>query len=278
MIEPMALRTLAALGSVLILGLAACGGSDDDDDGGDYTLDNVCDKTVPRICSMRESCCTTSGIGYDQAGCEAEARADCESNVALVEVGDASFDGSKVDPCLDGLAPALEACRVGYPDTLKYLSALHACRLAFQGTKDEGAACTRDAECKASADQNTIVGCEPAALGGAMRCKHSRVVGEGASCDFDADAPHLCAEGLYCDLTGTSGTCKTSTALGATCNPLSNECGAGNFCQASSQTCVDALPEGEACGVNPFQCKSLSCTGGTCAAIEPLVNAEECGV
>jgi hypothetical protein len=269
------LRLLLAL-SLSSSGAAAiaCSGSSDDSGGGGthYTLDNVCEEIAPKICALQQGCCTSSGIGFDEPGCKTYQLDECNPNVAEVKAGTMTFDASQVDPCLAGIKPLFEACRVAYPDLLQYFSALRACEHVFVGQNDEGALCDRDAQCKPSEDPKTLVGCE----GG--RCKWSRVVGSGATCDFDDLAPHLCDAGLYCDIAtgGTSGTCKTATALGQACDPVSLECGIGAFCQASTQTCVEASNEGDSC-VSPFQCKSLQCTAGSCEAVAPPVEADDCG-
>ena len=263
----------ALLGLVAALpgfGLFGCG-SDDEDDGRTYTLDEVCAETVPVICKKRESCCTASGVGFDQAGCEAHEMAECMQNVSDVEAGLMEFDGSKVDACIDAFDAFLAQCRVPLADLVRNLQSLRPCAGVWTGQKDIGAACTRGAECKPSADANTFTNCSDQG-----RCQRVTIVGNGDGCNLTGDDVRICADGLYCDtqLVGNA-TCKQAVAVGQSCDPLQQDCSLGAYCAIGSQSCDAAHGAGEDCVVFS-QCESLSCTGGQCDPAEPIVGGQEC--
>lgn len=258
----------------LSLLVAACGSNDSDDGGGGtYSLESVCEDIAPKICNLRKSCCTSSGIGYDEAGCLAEFKADCQQDVAAAKAGTETFDGTKVDACLAAFEPILTACRISMADLEDYIPAVKSCTV-FVGQKDLGAACTRDNECKPSADPDTFVSCNDQG-----KCAEVRYVGEGAACSFEDGNSAICKDGLYCAFTSLNppeGTCKKATSKGATCTVISGECGFGYICDPGSKTCVDAKGEGQSCTTG-LECSSLNCAGGSCAAPDPVVDAAECG-
>jgi hypothetical protein len=80
-------------------------------------------------------------------------------------------------------------------------------------------------------------------------------------------------DGLYCDESGTSPTCKHLVALGASC-VTDDDCGSGNWCDTA--TCRRGNTVGQACGAscspelecntnglceNPSFANGVSCTG-----------------
>lgn len=260
----------AVLPVAAVLAVPACGG-DDDDGEKTYTLDEVCAETVPTICQRRESCCNASGVGFEQAGCEAREMASCQQNVDDVNAGVMEFDGSKVDACIDAFDALLADCRIPLPELLTRLEQVRVCSQVWKGQKGLGAACSRSAECTPSADPSTFTSCSDQG-----RCQRLTLVGSGAGCSLEGDDLRICEPGLYCDvqLAGVA-TCKPAVAVGQSCDPLAQDCGLGNYCEASSQSCVKARPVGEDC-LLALQCESLSCTGGQCDPVEPVVDGADC--
>jgi hypothetical protein len=255
--------------SGFVLVASACGSSDDSS-GDNYTLDNVCDLLPPKICAAEQGCCSSSGIGFDQTGCEDYQKSECQKNVADAKAGTMTFNAGSIDSCLSQIKTVFDACRIPPFELEQYLGALGTCANVFVGQKDIGAACDRDAECKPGGPDE-FVNCSETT----KKCARATWVGSGAACGFDPNALALCKSGLYCD--PTSSTCKTSVPKGQTCTPAAGECGLGLYCELASQTCVDAKAEGEAC-VSAFECRSIGCTALKCDPVDPVVHADGCGM
>lgn len=296
----------APLGMTLALamGLAGCGGSESplgvgpSDAGVDatstgpvpdgvYTLDNVCETTAPKVCELRKACCEKSS-GFDEATCLRRAKADCEQNVAEVKAGQATFNGARIDACLNSLKPIVDKCFWVVDDFTEAARAFKNCRI-FAGQVGEGAACTRDDQCKLNDTADAFVSCN------ASKCKTTHILPAGAACEIKDDLDALCAAGLYCDVTPAGpapwiGVCKTALSLGAPCQRVRTlECGLGNYCDEVTKKCVAGGPGGATCE-NDLQCATVSClkvgdgglpadggTGGTCKAQKPAVKPAECG-
>jgi hypothetical protein len=264
-----------ALSGCLFLG---CGGSSDTPSGssgsGAYTLDNVCDQIAPKLCDLRKPCCTASGTGFDQTGCEANMKSQCALDVAAAKAGDETFDASQIDACLAKLPDIFAKCTLTATDLQTIPIELRICN-SFVGKKGEGAACTRNSECAQSADANTFVSCSDQT----KTCTKLTIAKLGDGCD--AAKGTLCDVGLYCNAPAlaTAGTCKTATSAGQSCarpaigNP---ECGIGSYCDATSTTCMAGKAAREACTL-PGQCASAKCDNGTCSVGTPFVKAAECG-
>lgn len=246
---------------------------------GGYTLENVCQKTQPQGCAWAKDCCTKSGFGYDQAGCEKNALGDCEKNVAEVKAGKMTFDPSKIDTCLAAYKQLLTQCTVGINEFYLALDQLEACGEAFRGTLQTGASCSRDAECAPSTDPNTFVGCDE----DTKKCTSSKRLQLGANCAIGDGVEDFCAAGLYCDATWASappfpGICKTATAEGKKCNgfkPYNLECGAGFYCNKTTSLCTSAKSGGASC-TETIECQSYECDLGKCAALQPVVDQASC--
>lgn len=287
---------------VAVLGLAAapaCSGSEsplgpsaDDGGAGDatndaatnpsaYTLDNVCDRTGPKICAIRKSCCEKNG-GYDEARCIAYSKTECEKDVAEARAGTMTFDPSIIDGCLAKLTPVIDRCTLTPDDFSFAAEALKDCRV-FAGKLGQGLACTRDNQCAPSTTSDAFTSCDKTT----KTCKTVRILAAGAVCSYEDGFDGICGKGLYCDIdlkapAPSKGVCRTALALGAECNnqtkPL--ECGLGNYCDGTNH-CVVGKPGNATCSDN-LECAALSCaTGdagaGTCKATNPVIDAAECG-
>jgi hypothetical protein len=249
-----------------------------------YTLDTVCAQVTPKICAGRKSCCTTEGA-FDEAKCEAFELMKCQANVAEVKAGTMTFDGSHIDECLTKIQPLLDGCVATIPIIEKAVTDLKLCNTIFQGKKMAGDACTEDAQCAQPTAAGSSAGCDAKT----NQCSTTTFADLGAACAFGAPANTFCKSGLYCDADFTKnpvvGTCKTATALGATCDKTKVndlECGLGFYCEGTSSACVKAKDGGAAC-TGAIECQSLACTipmgakAGTCAPLDPLVKSKECG-
>jgi hypothetical protein len=246
-----------------------------------YTLDNVCDLLPTEVCARREACCTQSGTGFDQAGCEARERTDCEANVAEVNGGTMGFDPGKIDPCLDGMQPYLDLCALTFADRLAMFADLRICQEIWVGEVPPDGACERDAQCALPPDAEDLVGCDEAT----GRCTLIDVLLLGDDCQIGQGAARsFCAAGLYCDaqLSGQppfDGTCQTATALDAPCDAMSQppslECGLGFLCDPGTGTCQEAGAPGDPC-TRPFECQSLQCQGQQCGELAVIVDAQAC--
>jgi hypothetical protein len=254
-------------------------GSSSGGNGGPYTLDDVCDRTAPKICELRKPCCEKS-FGYDQAKCLESTKADCAKDVADVRAGRMTFHPELIDTCIVKYKPLLDACFETI-DLLFQAFAVAECRI-FQGQLEEGAECERDSQCK-SGPAGSFVDCNDER----RACTYSRLFKEGEQCRYGDNSGGFCAKGLYCDapLGGSvPGTCKKATPIGSSCDTLkliSTECGLGAYCDKSTGKCAAAKDEGASCDT-AFECQSIQCEssgsggGRKCQPAEPIVSSSEC--
>jgi len=272
---------VACAGAVL---LSACSGSSSSiADGADsgpssalYTLDDVCERTAPKICELRKSCCDKTG-GFAQAGCVAHAKAECAKDVADARGGRATFRPEKIDPCLAKFAPLFESCFETFDLILRATEQLRGCQ-TFEGQLAEGATCERDSQCKPSSAADELTGCPKDKL----KCTTTKFLAEGAACSLDSGTSAFCGSGLYCDATGAK-TCKKSTLGGSTCNAKASpslECGLGSYCDPATALCANGKGGGAICK-DLIECASLKCESGagsgkTCVAPKAIVSTEEC--
>ncbi|HRI71504.1 MAG TPA: hypothetical protein PK156_45030 [Polyangium sp.] len=240
-----------------------------------YTLDNVCEKTAPLNCAVRESCCTQATSGYAEAGCITEFTADCAKNVADVNAGIMTFDGDSIDACLAALQPYSDKCFLEIGDLLKLPVDLAPCSQIFVGQLKEGDTCERTTQCQSSLSDREIVQCDDTT----KKCTTTRFLPVNSSCKLGQTVTEFCDEGLYCDfnILTMKGTCKTATPPGSPCTPgaLSFECGLGYTCDSTSKVCVEAHNEGEACST-PLDCKSAKCSSNLCAKADPMFSKMQC--
>jgi hypothetical protein len=276
--------TMLALGAGLSFAAASCGSSDSGGGAGGgssgptYTLDDVCAQIVPKICTMRQPCCTSSGIGYDDAACQANEMSKCQANVAEVNAGTMTFDPTNIDACLSGIQPWVDKCTLSFTDYESVFGALKLCRSVFAGSVAEGGACDRDDQCKMPSDPNASTSCSNGT------CTTTTLLAEGAACSYASGTTSICGGGTYCDADFTkqppTGTCKKPTALGASCDKTKMfdlECGVGNYCDSTSGTCTAGKGAGTSCTQQTaLQCSTWQCDNGQCAKANPIVNDTDC--
>ncbi|MCC6214932.1 MAG: hypothetical protein IT376_08695 [Polyangiaceae bacterium] len=251
-----------------------CGGASSDGGGGGYTLETLCDSLPETLCALRRGCCEATH-GYDEAGCVARERTECEGTVAKAQAGDYTFDASKIDPCLAALGPYVAKCRPSLAEALAVIPQSRVCQFIFVGTRDEGEGCVQNEDCAPAVGDDASTYCDE----DTRRCTTFRVLREGDACSLAAGASGLCAAGLYCDLAAgaAGGTCERALAIGAACSgPASLQCGLGQYC--ASGVCAAAKPAGGDCSQPPeaLACASIECTAGQCAERDPVVDPDEC--
>lgn len=245
-----------------------------------YTLDNVCARTADLLCDIRNPCCE-SGPGFNRPACYVHAKADCDLDVADVHAGLMTFHADRIETCIPVFQEIFGAsCELTTRVLEKYGRALGACQV-FEGKLPLGATCERGSQCQAATDKVGLVGCDDTT----KKCTLTKIVGSGQPCSLAPPNMALCEEGLYCDadFATFTGSCKPKTALNSKCDkskqPLSLECGLGNYCSTSSSLCTLGKPGGAACE-NDLECQSLKCTDATaertCAAPKLLVKESEC--
>lgn len=252
-------------------------------DGGDasvpYTLDDVCERTSPVLCSLRKPCCAAE---YDETGCIARQNLVCQKDVAAVRGGAETFHPELIDACLPKYREVLANCTFSWELLQRYGSDLGACQ-AFQGKKPVGETCDRSSECLPGTRAGDLTTCDDKT----KKCKVLSFLVEGEPCTLGDGATGVCASGLYCDVDfsapGLKGFCKKSTSLAVACDktkePFNLECGLGHYCDKTSGKCVVGKPSGAACTGPNLECESLTCSAGdagTCLPLEPLGKPEEC--
>lgn len=240
-----------------------------------YTLANVCEKTAPLNCTVREGCCTMATSGYVESGCLTDVQTECEKNVADVNAGIMTFDGDSIDTCLAALEPFADKCFLEIADLFKLPNDLASCTQIFAGQLKPGDTCDRTAQCASSLSDREIVQCDDST----KKCTSTKFLPEGSACKISQTATEFCDQGLYCDfeLLTMKGTCKVSTPPGSACSPgtLSFECGLGYKCDSMTKVCVEAGDEGAACQT-PLDCKSAKCSSNLCAKADPMFNKMQC--
>jgi hypothetical protein len=277
--KPLTLKhffTLPLVSTCLGLVIMACGPADTKnnpppDEG--YTLENVCVKTAPLNCDVREVCCAKAPSMYNEAGCMTDFTSECDKNVADVKAGIMTFDSESIDTCFAAMQPFAEKCFLEISDLLKLPTDLLSCTKIFMGQLKEGDACDRTAQCASSISDKEIVQCDDTD----KKCVTTRFLPSGAMCN--PLSRNFCDQGLYCDfdILTQKGTCKTATAVGMPCTPgtLSFECGIGYTCDAMAKVCTEANDVGEPC-TTALDCKSAGCAGGVCEQAEPMFNKMQC--
>lgn len=238
-----------------------------------YTLENVCSKIAAPTCAMRKSCCDQAS-GYDEAGCIAEATAECEANVADVKAGIMTFDGEFIDACIAATQPYSDKCFLTVNDLYGIPADLEPCTHVFAGQLAESAACERTEQCKSSVADREFTRCNTST----KKCTTYTFLAKDAACTISPAATKLCDEGLYCKALILDGKCAPTTPLGSTCTPkqpFTLECGLGNACDSATTTCVEGKKDGEACSL-PVDCQSVTCTNSVCVKPDPLFSKMQC--
>ncbi len=289
--------SVVAVGFVLVA--VACGGSsssveaansapdggtsDGGPDGGStstYTLDDVCEKTAPKTCALRKPCCEKTSA-YDDAGCLANAKAECAKDVADARAGKATFHPERIDGCFAKLAPFFDTCSVTFDVLASVAKVLADCRI-FEGSVGIGSACTRDGECAPISGAGF-----PSCSDTTKTCNGVFFLSAGAACSFAEPMTGFCDDGLFCDANlaakPPAGTCGQATPVGKPCDAakvVDLQCGLGNYCEKSTGLCAKGKGANAPCELD-FECASFKCIAGVagkrCAPPDDLVKPAECG-
>jgi hypothetical protein len=240
-----------------------------------YTLENVCEKTGAPTCAMRQSCCMQTATGYDEAGCMADVKAQCELNVADVNAGIMTFDGEAIDACITASQPYSDKCFLEIADLFNVPKDLEPCSRIFEGQLKEGDTCERTAQCQSSLSDREVVQCDDAT----KKCVTTKFLPLDSPCKLGPAVRDFCDQGLYCDfeILTMKGTCKTATAPGAACTPgqFSFECGLGYICDSATMVCIEARAEGGMC-TTALDCKTAKCESSLCVKADPIFDQMEC--
>jgi hypothetical protein len=251
--------------------------SDDSTSGGSttnsssYTIDNVCETAIPKLCALRQSCCEKT-LGFDQAKCETFEKANCEKNIAKAKAGTISFHPENIDTCFAQLSDQMKICTPTIEQNLETLTKNKACSTIFVGTKQTGEACDSSEQCQQPSDPASFAGCDSKT----KTCQATvAVIAEGQACDVSAGK--LCQVGWHCD---TTKVCKKDLAPGATCDPKLNtslECGYSFYCDTTTTKCVARKATDETCA-SSLECRSFACDAvkKTCGPLEPSPTIQEC--
>jgi hypothetical protein len=273
---------------LLVLAIAACG---NDDSGGPATVHNIGSQIESAYCNMLVRC----GLVDDAALCRSlnlDLNVD-PSLVAAVDAGKVTFDATKAQACLAGIASwscdrtVVFANRWTPPE----------CSEIFGGTVADGGACGLSRECVSNVC--TVPACPmgccqgtcatgtpsppPGRVGDACpngQCYASYCDPTSMKCVALLPAGATCTTTSQCDMGLTcAGTCVSDgAALGGPCTPNSTTACAniGDTCSTTTSTCVAVGLSGDPCQIATDCSTIYTCNAGHCA-LKPRVG-ETCSV
>lgn len=267
-------------------GAATTGGSAgaDADAGSDADASDalgLCDSYAREVCQANQTCCTQTGIGFSESGCESVARSVCETMQAKAAAGQIVIDQSQFQKCIDAFKA--QPCEFSAVHAFLASVEIKACLLRFQPTAQTGDAgrlgdkCDAETPCLQESNPDVAVSC---VQGTCVRIE--RLV-NGAPCPVKLriDATHykVCPEGYFCEPLGdaASSTCQKAGSLGQSC------AGPGTCAdpyRCVSFKCENGLSPGSAC-LSADVCASKLCVpgadGGTvCGPFSSLESATAC--
>ena len=231
------MKPLALAVSAFALFAVGCSGSIDQKD--------FCQEYSKALCETSVKCCTSQSL--DEASCETGWKSFCDRGILpAIEAKKTEYDPSAAADCVNDVRDQQNECKAPSDDEVTA-----SCKKALKGTIPEGGDCTEfilscaeGLTCRLHISNDTTTGTcvKPVAEGG--DCSN-------ASCD----------DGLFC---ASDDTCKKAAAIGEACSGAV-QCVRGAYCTQDSNTCAAQKDEGASCG-SAFECKSFSCTNGTCTA------------
>jgi len=221
------------------------------------TEERTCKRLIDAYCSpATQDCCSELTIPWAEAACREAARSYCTSLIDQVTLGRATYDDTQLEACAKSWETPSTTCRSEF---IPYLQNAVACAHLFNGVREPGSECTASFQCKAP--PGGVAHCDQTA----KRCRASSISPEGGACNFTGSNVRFCADGFYCDLTGSVAACKKELAEGA-------ECSVANYIACGySRTCVDGkcgagLDVDSMCTENA-QCASWTCRDGKCTSL-----------
>lgn len=230
---------------------------------------DTCAAFVGAVCNdSTKACCEKVGLGWGGDACKTGLDYFCNALVGQVAVGKATYDASKLEACSKGWKDNLAGCQVSWRASGKNLLP---CDQLFNGLKAPGETCDPNGVKECHAEPGFGAYCDQTA----KKCRTYAFVGAGQPCNFVGSTLRYCDDGLYCDMTTGTSTCKTAKAPGAACDgPDDLSCGYEYVCKDNK--CQKGAPEGTACGGNT-ECASWTCTASKCTATtQPAVSSFIC--
>ena len=213
------------------------------------TLQVACEKSVQcRLYPNVAQCMGAQLSGWEQA-------------IAGVKAGRTQYDGNAAAECFNALRAQPPACNWTEANTNP-----PACTQVFQGMGARGARCfPSGADCISSRCTNwscsSDLSCCPGTCGDPPDTAHPIPLGGDCSA-----LTAVCAHGLRCDHSSTSGTCVSAPphlSAGQDCNPNDpsvGDCWNNTKCKPSSSalggTCTPLPKEGEPCDLEAYACDS----------------------
>ena len=238
-------------------------------DAGGLTMAAACDKIAAATCtSSFQSCCVSSGFGWDALGCSDVSHLWCGTGADGVSAGKTTFDPSWAEACANGWAIATSLCQ---PHLFDWVKAQVPCSQMFNGKVAPGGVCSVSTDCKAGTGQTAW--CDDAS----KRCRAISIASLGQPCSYFGATIRWCDKGLTCD-TSASGvsTCVTATPVGGACfGPDDTACGIGFSCRGGK--CATGSAPGATC-TRDLECASWSCSGGRCTDLRQKIASKAfCG-
>ena len=284
------LRKLTILLALSLLG--AC-----HDEEGSLPLGELREKALDAVCDY-----TTQCEGFPSvASCKTSTFRTTDQLIAAVNAGRIKYDGKAAAACLDVLRAT------GCNRTDSPAEGPLPCAETFKGTLPAGTTCNVNEECVSGICTDIYCTSTSACCTGTCEDSPAAVnpVSVGGNCRA---ANAVCAQGSYCNQSGTTsicavgpavgqpcdpaeittgrclnhavcvapsggalGTCTPPPAEGQTCDPNGPACNSSlDYCDSSSGKCVRRLAPGMACP-NGDECVGYaSCVSGTCVALQQV--------
>ena len=238
------------------------------------------DKKTPKYPDTTEFC-----KGWAQAQCSdrvvntclATSKETCISNRQTVCTADLVtpaltaqliYDSSNAEVCVNAVGNAYSDAQISNTEEK---SMTKACELVFSGTEPQGAACSKDADCKQSKGLKCVVHyasstTDAGAVEGTCQQPLPAPVAGGASC---SEPEQQCAVGYHC---GSTSHCDQDEPKDANCSSQ-DPCAEGYKC--ASDKCVEKLAQGSTCTADD-QCLSGYCVEAVdlCATMYQLAQGE----
>jgi hypothetical protein len=212
--------------------------------------------------------CCTKAHGYEEKGCIANEKADCEAAVTEVKNGARVFHPASIEPCLSALGPLLSTCVYTSAQLGQLLKTINVCNHIFDAKGQVGSNCNATSDCQSSTQPEGYANC-----GESKQCSQASLGGLGDSCGTGA----ICQDGLWCQPGPVGGTCAPTTPQGQSCTS-SLQCGYGYLCSGFGTTATCKVAGGGGANCTYYHhCLTLRCDNGQCSTPEPYVTAKDCG-
>jgi hypothetical protein len=266
-------------------GGASAGGSIGAGGAGSVAENDFRTALIQVYCGAFVECCSTGGIVFDQAKCEASFASLAGTSLSSPRSGYYTFDAAAASRCLDTLSTSIAP-------TCSTIPASIACEGVFQGVLKPGDPCNAAVECAHGPGDSPS--CEPGPDGSTTICILKRRATEGEPCVqncTESAGVTTCSgmsttqpdrgrcfsnDGLYC----SNGVCVRQVPVGSECNSNPG-CASNARCDLSVSICVPLADVGKPCAVTTDCREELHCSMGQCvpdfAPGDPCTQSSECG-